>query len=93
MAIINRGRVVRAGDPRQIVAQLAGRVWRKEVTKAELPVVQATHHVISAQLLAGTPVVRVHAETSPGAGFTVVEPDLEDVYFHELSLVQREAAA
>jgi len=93
MAIINRGRVVRAGDPRQIVAQLAGRVWRKEVTKAELPVVQATHHVISAQLLAGTPVVRVYAETSPGAGFTVVEPDLEDVYFHELSLVQREAAA
>ncbi len=89
MAIINKGRVLFTGDPEQIVATLQGRIWKKTVTKAELPVVQKEHHVISAQLLAGRPVVRVYADQSPGDGFKQVECDLEDVYFHQLSLVAR----
>jgi len=87
MAIVNRGTLLRAGDPRAIVAELAGRIWRREVAKADLPAMQAAHHVISTKLLAGTPVLRVVADASPGPGFVAVEPDLEDVYFHQLSLV------
>ena len=30
-------------------------------------------------------VVRVHSATSPGAGFELVEPNLEDVYFSTMA--------
>ena len=93
MAIINKGQVLLVGDPSEIVDALRGRIWRKVLTKAELPVVQAQYHVISAKLLAGRPVVRVYSDGSPGEGFVPVEGDLEDVYFHQLSLVARAEAA
>lgn len=93
MAIINKGRVVVAGDPQEIVERLRGRLWRKKVTKAELPAVKASHQVISSQLLAGVPVVHVFADAAPGEGFTAIEPDLEDVYFHQLGLASQAEAA
>ncbi|MGE0442849.1 MAG: ABC transporter ATP-binding protein [Gemmatimonadales bacterium] len=92
MAIINKGRVVLSGDPRQIVAGLAGRIWRKTVSKADLEAIGREHEVISTQLLAGTPVVHVIADTNPGEGFSAIEPDLEDVYFHQLRLANLQAA-
>ncbi|HEY0037769.1 MAG TPA: hypothetical protein VGB66_13830, partial [Longimicrobium sp.] len=39
------------------------------------------HAVISTKLLAGKTLVHVYAEGSPGAGWDLAEPDLEDVYF------------
>lgn len=93
MAIINRGRVVLAGEPQSVVAGLTGRLWRKSITKAELAAIEAGHTVISTQLLAGVPVVHVVADASPGEGFAPAEPNLEDVYFHQLALAGiREAA-
>ena len=38
MAIIASGRIVRAGAPLELVAELAGRVWRKTIDKGELDV-------------------------------------------------------
>jgi hypothetical protein len=37
--------------------------------------------VIATKMLAGRTIVHVYAETSPGAEFEPVEPDLKDVYF------------
>ena len=92
MAIINQGQVVLAGDPRQIIAGLRGKLWRREVAKSDLAAVQASHQVISTQLLAGVPVVHVYSDSAP-AGFESMEPDLEDVYFHQLGLAGRREAA
>ena len=92
MAIINQGQVVLAGDPRQIIAGLRGKLWRREVAKGDLAAVQASHQVISTQLLAGVPVVHVYSDSAP-AGFESMEPDLEDVYFHQLGLAGRREAA
>jgi ABC-type multidrug transport system ATPase subunit len=87
MAIINKGRVVVAGDPRHIVDDLRGRLWRKPVaSREEMASLRTTHHVISTQLHAGTTVVHVIADASPGEGFAPLDPDLEDVYFHRLGL-------
>ncbi len=91
MAIINKGQVVLAGDPREIVAGLRGKLWRREIAKSELAGVQASHYVISTQMLAGVPVVHVYSDTAP-AGFEPMEPDLEDAYFHHLGLAARQAA-
>jgi ABC-2 type transport system ATP-binding protein len=92
IAIVDKGEVIVSGDPRQIVATLRGKVWRRQVDKRELPALQASHRVISTQLLAGVPVVHVYDESAP-AGFEPLEPDLEDVYFYHINTSNRRAAA
>ncbi len=92
IAIVNKGRVILSGDPREIVATLRGKVWRRQVDKRELPSLQAKHRVISTQLLAGVPMVHIYEEAAP-AGFEAFEPDLEDVYFYHINSVEGRAAA
>jgi ABC-type multidrug transport system ATPase subunit len=81
MAIIDRGEILLEAEPPRAIGELRGRIWRRTVNREELPVVERAHPVISTKLLAGRTIVHVHAETSPGAEFEPVEPDLKDVYF------------
>ncbi|HSJ13360.1 MAG TPA: ABC transporter ATP-binding protein [Longimicrobiales bacterium] len=81
MAIIDRGEILLEAEPARTIEQLRGRIWRRTVSREELASVQRELPVISTRLLAGRTLVRVHAETSPGAAFEPVEPDLKDVYF------------
>ena len=85
MAIINKGRVVLAGEPRQVLAGAAGKIWRREMTRDELEAARGTLQVISVRLVAGTPVVHVWSEAQPDPRWSPVEPDLEDVYFHTIA--------
>ena len=80
-AVISKGRVLLAGEPRDAVAKLEGRIWRRVVERGELEALQASLPVISTRLHAGKTLVRAYAGSSPAAGFEAVEPDLEDVYF------------
>ncbi len=81
LAIIDRGEILLAGSPARVIAELRGRIWRRSVTREELPGLEQEHSVISTKLLAGQTIAHVYAEESPGAGFEPVEPDLKDVYF------------
>jgi ABC-2 type transport system ATP-binding protein len=81
MAVIDQGQILLEAEPLRAVDGLRGRIWRRIISKEELPAVEREHAVISTKLLAGRTVVHVYAEASPGAGFGPVEPDLEDVYF------------
>ena len=67
--------------PLAAIAELRGRVWRRVVTKAELPDVARRHHVICTKLLGGGTLVHVYAESLRAPDFDPAEPDLEDVYF------------
>lgn len=87
MAIVSAGRVVLQGDPNQVLEDVRGRIWRKHIRKAELPAIQSSMRVISNRLVAGEPIVHVYSDASPGDGFTVVEPSLEDVYLHRVGSV------
>ena len=89
MAIIDRGKILLEAEPLRAMNDLSGRVWRRVLSKAELPAVEREHAVISTKLLAGRTVARVHSDTAPGPGFEPVEPDLEDVYFSALRIGQR----
>jgi len=80
-AVIDKGRVLLTGDPGVLVAEIAGRIWRKVVTKAEAEALKAQGSVVSTRLMAGRTVVRAYGEHAPAAGFEPVEADLEDVYF------------
>jgi ABC-type multidrug transport system ATPase subunit len=81
MAIIDRGEILLEAEPLRSVEELRGRIWRRIVSRDELPEVERRHAVISTRLLAGRTVVHVYGDASPGAGFEPVEPGLEDVYF------------
>ena len=81
LAIIDRGEILLAGSPAQVIANIRGRIWRRSVTREELPALDEKHSVISTKLLAGQTIAHVYAQESPGAGFEPVEPDLKDVYF------------
>jgi hypothetical protein len=81
MAVMDKGRVLLAGEPQAIISRLSGRIWRRFVEKAELAGVQAERRVISTRLVMGRTRVHVYSDGSPGAGFEPVEPDLEDAYF------------
>ena len=85
MAIIDRGEILLEAEPLQAVNDLRGRIWRRVMSKDELPQVQREHSVISTKLLAGRTVARVNSDASPGAGFELVDPDLEDVYFSAMA--------
>jgi ABC-2 type transport system ATP-binding protein len=81
LAIIDRGEILLAAEPARAIAELRGRVWRRSVTRDELPALQRERSVISTKLMAGRTVAHVYAEECPGAKFEPVEPDLKDVYF------------
>jgi ABC-2 type transport system ATP-binding protein len=81
MAIIDHGEILLEAQPTQAMAELRGRIWRKTVTHEELHAIERERQVVSTKLLAGRTIVHVYAETSPGAEFEPVEPDMKDVYF------------
>jgi len=81
MAIIHEGRILLETEPLRAVEELEGRIWRRVVTAEELECLDREHAVISTRLLAGRTVAHVFGDTSPGAGFEAVQPDLKDVYF------------
>jgi ABC-type multidrug transport system ATPase subunit len=85
MAIIDRGAILLEAEPLRAVADLRGRIWRRVISKAELPQLEREQAVISTKLLAGRTVVRVYDDAAPGPGFEPAEPDLEDVYFSTMA--------
>ena len=91
MAIINRGEILLEAEPLRAIDELRGRIWRRTVSRTELPDFETRMRVISTKLLAGRTIVHVYAESSPGADFEAVEPDVEDVYFSAMSRMGAEA--
>jgi ABC-type multidrug transport system ATPase subunit len=85
MAIIDRGEILLETEPLRAVAELRGRIWRRVISKNELPAAEREHAVISTKLLSGRTVVYVHSDAAPGPGFEPSEPDLEDVYFSTMT--------
>jgi ABC-2 type transport system ATP-binding protein len=81
MAIIDRGEILLEAEPQAAIAALRGRVWKRVVSKDELPQTERDYRLICTKLQAGRTLVHVHADTRPGPAFEPVEADLEDVYF------------
>ena len=91
MAIIASGRIVKAGAPTDLVAELEGRIWRKTIDKREVDAHRRDHDVISSRLFGGQTIIHVLAAAPPGPGFEPAAGGLEDVYFSTLSSVRRAA--
>jgi ABC-type multidrug transport system ATPase subunit len=81
MAIIHKGRVLLCGEPARLIDDIEPRIWARFVDKAELPLFQKQHAVISTRLRTGRTLIHVYAENDPGMGFEEAQASLEDVYF------------
>jgi ABC-type multidrug transport system ATPase subunit len=81
MAIIDHGQILLEAQPSRAIADLRGKIWRRTVTHEELDALEREQRVISTKMLAGQTNVHVYAESSPGARYEAVEPDMKDVYF------------
>ncbi len=81
MAIIHQGRVLLAGEPATLVAELQGRIWKKAIDASELARSGEQFQVVMVRLFAGKTLIHVLSDGQPGAGFEPVLPDLEDLYF------------
>jgi ABC-2 type transport system ATP-binding protein len=84
LAILATGRVVQEGAPDDLVAGLAGRVWRTPATRDDIRALATTQTVLSSQWHAGRRWVRVLADAAPGDSFEPVTPELSDAYFAAL---------
>ena len=67
MAIIDRGEILLEAEPMRAIEELRGRIWRRTVSRDELPALERQLPVISTKLLAGRTIVHVYADASPGA--------------------------
>lgn len=81
MAIINHGKVLLAGSPKQAIGQLVGNVYRKTIRKEELNDYRSNYTVLAEKLIQGRRSLHILSTQDPGDGFEQVGADLEDVYF------------
>jgi ABC-type multidrug transport system ATPase subunit len=91
MAIISEGSLLLEGEPREVIEDVRGRIWRKEVGKQELAELTGRLQVISSRLQGGRTIVHVFSPERPDDGFEAVDPDLKDVYFSTLKTRSRAA--
>ncbi|WP_421811610.1 ABC transporter ATP-binding protein [Flagellimonas sp.] len=84
MAIINQGQVCLKGQPLQILEGLKDKVYKKTIEKAELNTYKDNYQVISEKLFLGKPTIHILSDENPGDGFSLINAELEDVYFSEI---------
>ncbi|HSF54325.1 MAG TPA: ABC transporter ATP-binding protein [Algoriphagus sp.] len=85
MAIICFGEVLMQGKPKEGLAMVQGKIYRKVIDKSELDQYRKDFHVISTKLIEGRLSLRIESDEIPGNGFEPVPADLEDVYFSFIS--------
>jgi ABC-2 type transport system ATP-binding protein len=93
MAILIDSKICLDSTPSAAIADLDGQVWRKVIDKDTLQWHKQAFNVISSHLKSRQTVIHVLAEQSPGDGFEMISPDLEDVYFSILHRVRNEFKA
>ena len=84
MTIMNKGRILKTGKPKELIEDLEGKIWSKFIADDELETYQSNLKVISQQLIERQLQITVFSPTQP-EGFSSVEPILEHVYFNVLS--------
>ena len=86
-AIICLGEVLYAGEPERAVKELERKIYSKEIKQSEIENYRERYRVISTQLKSGKLHIRILQNENPGNGFITAEPNLEDVYFSNISSV------
>ncbi|MBI5296790.1 MAG: ABC transporter ATP-binding protein [Chloroflexi bacterium] len=82
IALINKGQLLRAAAPEDLLKELDGKVWEWTVQSDDLPALKQKH-IISGTIRRSDGVqVRVVSATPPEAQAVSVSPNLEDAYLY-----------
>ncbi|PUB29554.1 ABC-type multidrug transport system ATPase subunit [Elizabethkingia sp. YR214] len=84
MAIMNKGQLLRTGNPNELISELEDKIWSRSIEKSELESYQNKHHIISQQLIERELYITTYSDKQP-KDFLSVNPLLEHVYFHTLT--------
>jgi ABC-2 type transport system ATP-binding protein len=84
MAVVDKGKVLFAGNTEDALLEVKGKVYERKITKQELLRFQQEYKVISNKLVGGNPLIHVFSETRLD-GFTTAEENLEDLFFAKLN--------
>ncbi|MBN2461224.1 MAG: ABC transporter ATP-binding protein [Candidatus Cloacimonetes bacterium] len=80
MAVLHQGQLLFSGSTEEALAGLKGRIWQRIITKEEIQHF-GDYNIILTRMMGGRILLHVLSEKEI-PGFSPVEPDLEDVYFH-----------
>jgi ABC-type multidrug transport system ATPase subunit len=83
VAIMGRGRILKVGEPLQMIREMNGKLWTQVVKHSEVEKIRARNTVLSTRLKAGATEIRALSDTRP-EGMQGATPELEDVYFSAL---------
>jgi len=89
MAIVNNGQIIKQGRPSELIEQVSGTLWRKQVSKQDIEQHLAQYNVISQRLVAGRAEIHVLATHQPSSEFEPLTVELEDAYFAYLNLANK----
>ena len=81
MAIILNGELKLAGKPLELIKKLKEKVWQGLVEKDVAESLKDDERLISSRLYMGKVKVRLLSNVEPMNGFTLNEPEIEDLYF------------
>ena len=84
MAIMNKGQLLRKGNPNELIAELENKIWFRSIDKSELENYQNMYHIISQQLIERELYITTYSPEQP-KDFLSVNPLLEHVYFQTLT--------
>ncbi|OPC53719.1 ABC transporter ATP-binding protein [Elizabethkingia miricola] len=84
MAIMNKGQLLRKGNPNELIAELRNKIWFRSIDKSELENYRNMYHIISQQLIERELYITTYSPEQP-QDFLSVNPLLEHVYFQTLT--------
>jgi ABC-type multidrug transport system ATPase subunit len=84
MVIMNRGQVLLDAKPSDAIEQMRNTIWKLVIDKHDLNSYKEKYKIISAKVIDGKVLIHVKSDAMPDENFSIVEPDLEDVYFSNI---------
>lgn len=86
MAIMQNGKLLAQGKPNDFVAELRGKIWRKQIRKEQLEQYKTNFNIIASHYIGGHLNIMAFSEAAL-PDFEAANPTLEEVYFKTLNQV------
>ena len=82
LAILNGGKILLRGTPKETIDQLAGKIWLRIISREQLDEYTQRYNVISTNYNQDNTLnIRVYSDVCPDESFVAAQGQLEDVYF------------
>ncbi|MEI2274754.1 ABC transporter ATP-binding protein [Sphingobacterium sp. ML3W] len=90
LAILNGGKILLRGTPKETIGQLEGKIWVRIISRDQLDEYTQKYNVISTNYNQDNTLnIRVYSDVQPDESFVNAQGQLEDVYFVALKNDQR----